>query len=80
MEIMNRVNQIIMEELTDKQRKAMTAIMEGFPLEEAAQRLGTNRNALYKMLHDARLRLKKRLEKEGLTMQEILAVFETADT
>ncbi|MBE0681561.1 MAG: sigma-70 family RNA polymerase sigma factor [Anaerolineales bacterium] len=77
-EMMSRVNQIIMEELTEKQRKALMGIMEGFPLEEAAQRMGTNRNALYKMLHDARLRLKKRLEKEGLTPQEILAVFEQA--
>lgn len=77
-EMMTKVNRIIMEELTDKQRKALTAIMEGFPLEEAAQRLGTNRNALYKMLHDARLRLKKRLEKEGLTPQEVLSVFEQA--
>ena len=77
-DMMKRINRIIMEELTEKQRKAMTAIMEGFPLEEAAQKLGTNRNALYKMLHDARLRLKKRLEKEGLTPQEVLAVFEQA--
>ena len=77
-EMMKRVNRIMMEELTDKQRQALTAIMEGFPLEEAAQRLDTNRNALYKMLHDARLRLKKRLEKEGLTPQEVLAVFEGA--
>lgn len=75
-EMMARVNRIIMEELTEKQRKALSAIMEGFPLEEAARRLGTNRNALYKMLHDARLRLKKRLEKEGLTPQEVLSVFE----
>lgn len=77
-DMMKRVNRIIMEELTDKQRQAMTATMEGFPLEEAAERLGTNRNALYKMLHDARLRLKKRLEKEGLTPQEVLSVFEQA--
>ncbi|MEW6403359.1 MAG: sigma-70 family RNA polymerase sigma factor [Chloroflexota bacterium] len=77
-EMMKRVNRIIMEELTDKQRQALTAIMEGFPLEEAAQRLDTNRNALYKMLHDARLRLKKRLEQEGLTPQEVLSVFEQA--
>jgi RNA polymerase sigma-70 factor, ECF subfamily len=77
-EMMKRVNRIIMEELTEKQRKALMAIMEGFPLEEAASRLGTNRNALYKMLHDARLRLKKRLEKEGLTPQEVLSVFELA--
>ncbi len=58
-EMMNRVNRIIMEELTEKQRKALMAIMNGFPLEEIARRMGTNRNALYKLLHDARLRLKK---------------------
>ena len=75
-DMLKRVNRIIMEELTDKQRKALMATMEGFPLEEAAQRLGMNRNALYKLMHDARLRLKKRLEKEGLTPQEVLSVFE----
>jgi len=75
-EMMVRVNRIITEELTEKQRQALMAIMEGFPLEEAAQRMGTNRNALYKMLHDARLRLKKRLEKEGLTPHEVLSAFE----
>ncbi|MBI5838974.1 MAG: RNA polymerase sigma factor [Chloroflexi bacterium] len=77
-DMLKRVNRIIMEELTDKQRKALMATMEGFPLEEAAQRLGMNRNALYKLMHDARLRLKKRLEKEGLTPQEVLSVFEQA--
>jgi RNA polymerase sigma-70 factor (ECF subfamily) len=77
-DMMRRVNRIIMEELTDKQRMAMMATMEGFPLEEAAQRLGMNRNSLYKLMHDARLRLKKRLEKEGLTPQQVLSVFEQA--
>jgi RNA polymerase sigma-70 factor (ECF subfamily) len=79
-EMMERVNRVIMEELTEKQRQALSAIMEGFPLEEAARRIGTNRNALYKMLHDARLRLKKGLEKDGLTPQEVLSVFEQVDT
>ena len=58
----------------------MAVAMQGFPLEEAAQRMGTNRNALYKMMHDARLRLKKRLEKEGFSPQQVLAVFEQAGT
>lgn len=75
-DMMNRIQRIIMEELTDKQRLALTAAMEGFPLEEIAQRMKTNRNALYKMMHDARLRLKKRMEKEGMTPQEVLSVFE----
>lgn len=76
-DMMERVNRIIKEEITEKQRQVLGAVMEGFSLEEAAHHLNTNRNALYKMLHDARLRLKKRLEKEGLTPQDVLAVFES---
>jgi RNA polymerase sigma-70 factor (ECF subfamily) len=45
------------------------------PLEEAARRMGMNRNALYKLIHDARLRLKRRLEADGLTSQQVLSTF-----
>src|SRR5262249_44627982 len=56
---LRRVQQIVAEELTPRQRAAMDAIhMQGVPMEEVARRMGTNRNALYKLLHDARLRLK----------------------
>ena len=48
---------------------------EAMPLEEVANRMGTNRNALYKLLHDARQRLKKKLEEEGLSPQDVLAAF-----
>lgn len=65
------------EELTDKQRRAMIAVMfEGMPLEEAARRLDTNRGALYKLLHDARKRLKKRIEAEGLSAREMIEALE----
>ncbi len=61
------------EELTEKQREAMVAVMfEGMPLEEAARRMNTNRNALYKLLYDARKKLKKRIEAEGLSVKEVL--------
>jgi RNA polymerase sigma-70 factor, ECF subfamily len=70
------VQQITMEELTERQRAAMRAIhMQGVPMEVVAQRMGTNRNALYKLLHDARLRLKRRLEREGLPPKELLEMF-----
>ncbi len=63
----------IAEELTERQREAIVAVMfEGMPLEEAARRMETNRNALYKLLHDARKKLKKRIEAEGLSPQEAL--------
>lgn len=76
-ELLKRVEQIINQELTDRQRGAMTALMlKGMPLEEVARRMGTERNALYKLLHDARLRLKRRLALEGWLVSEMLAVFE----
>ena len=76
-DLLARVQKMMLEELTDKQLRAMMAVaIQGMPLEEAARRLGTERNALYKLLHDARLRLKRRLAREGLTPGELLAVFE----
>lgn len=76
-DILRRVQQIIAEELTERQRAAMQAInMQGVPMEVVARRMGTNRNALYKLLHDARLRLKHRLEREGLPPRELLEMFE----
>jgi RNA polymerase sigma-70 factor (ECF subfamily) len=76
-ELLARVRKIIMEELTDRQRQAiMAAGIHGLPLEEVARRMGTNRNALYKMMHDGRLQIKRRLAREGLTVEDIFGVFE----
>lgn len=75
-DLMTRIQRIIREELTDKQRLAlMTIALQGMPLEEAAEKMGMNRNALYKLMHDARLRLKRRMEAEGMTPHEVLATF-----
>lgn len=75
-DMMELVKRIIQEELTPRQRAALTAIsVKGVPMEEVARRMGTNRNALYKMLHDARLRLKGRLQREGLRPEELLDMF-----
>jgi RNA polymerase sigma-70 factor (ECF subfamily) len=76
-DMLARVQQMMSEELTQKQRQAMAAMLTTqMPLEEIARRLGMRRNALYKLLHDARLRLKRRLAREGLTMEEVMAIFE----
>jgi RNA polymerase sigma-70 factor, ECF subfamily len=75
--IFSYVQQIMIEELTEKQRQALlAAAVHGMPLEEVARRMDTNRNALYKLLHDARLRLKNRLQRDGMSTEEILSVFE----
>src|SRR5215210_257420 len=68
---------IIDKELTDRQREAIVAeILEGMPIAEVARRMGTNQNALYKLLHDARKKLKLRMEVVGLPPQEVLAAFD----
>jgi RNA polymerase sigma-70 factor (ECF subfamily) len=67
----------MMKELTEKQRTAMIAVaIRGMPLEEVARRMGTNRNSLYKLLHDARLKLKLHMENQGFSSGEIFSVFE----
>jgi RNA polymerase sigma-70 factor, ECF subfamily len=75
--ILAYIQKMMAEELTEKQQQAlMAAAVHGMPLEEVARRMETNRNALYKLLHDARLRLKQRLKKDGMSTEEILSVFE----
>lgn len=70
------LQRLISTELTEKQRQALVAVrIQGMPLEEVARRMGTNRNALYKLLHDARQRLKSRMEAEGLSPDDVLAAF-----
>jgi RNA polymerase sigma-70 factor (ECF subfamily) len=77
-DMMNRIERIILEELTEKQRMAMIASqIHEMPLDVVAQRMDMNRNALYKLIHDARLRLKKRMVEEGLEPEDVLASFES---
>ncbi len=76
-DMLARVRRVIAEELTDRQREALLLLsVQELPMDEAARKLKTNRNALYKLLHDARLRLKRRLFLEGLSAQEVLTAFE----
>ena len=77
-DMLAHIRRILEEELTEKQRQALILLgVQNMPMEEAARRMKTNRNALYKLLHDARLRLKKRLAQEDLNAQEVLAAFES---
>lgn len=76
-DLLDRMRTIIAEELTDKQRQALLATqVHGMPASEVARRMNMKRNALYKLLHDARKRLKQRLIDEGLTPEEVLASFQ----
>ena len=76
-DLLRRVQRIIAEDLTDKQRMALVATrIQEQPVATVAAEMGMKENALYKLLHDARLRLKKQLAAEGLASEDILAAFE----
>ncbi len=75
--LLTTLQRLISQELTEKQRQALTAaVFHQVPLDEIARRMDTNRNALYKLLHDARKRLKERMLEEGLSPDDVLAAFE----
>lgn len=76
-DMLARVRRVIEEELTDRQRQALVLLgLQDMPMEDAARKLKTNRNALYKLLHDARLRLKTRLALEDISPHDVLSLFE----
>jgi RNA polymerase sigma-70 factor (ECF subfamily) len=71
------VQQMIDEELTERQRQAIQAVIfNEIPMEEVARRMHTNRNALYKLLFDARQNLQRKMLDNGFTPQDVLAVFD----
>lgn len=67
-----QLQRFIDETLTAKQRIAIRGTLEGLPIEEIAVRLNSNRNAVYKLVHDARMRLRQEFEAAGITAQDIL--------
>ena len=75
-EIGTLIQEVIERELTDKQRQVLILmVFHEVPMDVVVQRLGTNRNAIYKMLHDARRKLKSSLEERGFEVREMLALF-----
>jgi RNA polymerase sigma-70 factor (ECF subfamily) len=66
---------LIYNSLTEKQRSALLAELKEMPQDEIARHIGNNRNAIYKLTHDARKRLKKGLEAVGYKMTDIQTIF-----
>jgi len=73
--LVSLLHDMIREILTPKQRIAILAEVGGMPLEEIAGKLQSNLTAVYKLLHDARKRLKAALEEKGITQQDIGDIF-----
>jgi RNA polymerase sigma-70 factor (ECF subfamily) len=74
--VLGTLAEVIDKQLTDKQRAVLNAELQGMPHAEIAAHLGMNRNALYKLSHDARKRVKAHLQAAGLSEADVLWVFE----
>lgn len=76
-EVLSRIQGALDDVLTERQQQALIAVaVRGVPLEVVAEQMNTNRNALYKLLHDARQKLKAYLESQGLSMDYVLNLFQ----
>jgi RNA polymerase sigma-70 factor (ECF subfamily) len=64
--LLEAVREGIETALTARQRQVLVAVvLEGVPIDVLAERLGSNRNALYKLLHDARRKLRAHVAETG---------------
>jgi RNA polymerase sigma-70 factor (ECF subfamily) len=68
-ELLATLRRAIADALTPHQQRVLVALaLNGVPIDVLAERLNTNRGALYKTLHDARRKLRKQLEESGLAL------------
>jgi RNA polymerase sigma-70 factor (ECF subfamily) len=71
-ELFETVREAIDSVLTPHQRQVLIALaVNGVPIDVLAERLGSNRGALYKTLHDARRRLRDHLGERGLAFANV---------
>ncbi len=64
-DLLAELREAVAEELTPRQRQVFVAVLEDVPIDVLAERLGSTRGAIYKTLHDARRKLRRRLERGG---------------
>lgn len=75
-EVQRVIQDVIQRDLTEKQRQVLVLIVfREVPLDEVVRHLGTNRNAVYKLLHDARSKVKSSLQARGFDVGETLSLF-----
>lgn len=72
--ILRILSELIEGSLSERQRVAMQALLSGLPVEEIARRTESNRNAVYKLIHDARKKLRSGFEQLGIAPEEITSV------
>ena len=70
-----KLQKLIDDTLSEKQRFAIRASLAGLPVEVIAEKSGSNRNSVYKLVHDARVKLRSGLEANGVSADTLAAVF-----
>lgn len=73
--ILATLKELISSKLSEKQRVALQAGLDGMSVDEIALHTSSNRNAVYKLIHDARQKLKRELEQSGYDGSTIQTLF-----
>lgn len=73
-DLLDALRRAIVERLTVKQRTVIMAELQGVTSERTADLMGTTRNAVYKVYHDARKKLREALNQAGFTDEDVREV------
>lgn len=75
--VLSVIREVIVHDLTERQRLALVSIhFFDVPTRVVADRLGITPNAVYKLVHDARKKLKQGLVQRHYSEADVVAIFE----
>ncbi|MCB0155334.1 MAG: sigma-70 family RNA polymerase sigma factor [Anaerolineae bacterium] len=75
-QVWETITHVIKTELTERQRQVLVSVqVENMPVVKVAELLETNANNIYKLLHDARSKLKRRLQDLELDPHYVMKLF-----
>ena len=74
-QLLDKLKELIETRLSEKQRNAVHALLNGMPVEVFAEKTSSNRSAVYKLVHDARVKLRQGFEEAGFLAEDVKSVF-----
>lgn len=74
-DIFEIVDDVVQQELTPRQREAFQAMLSGVSMVIISERMHSTLNAVYKLIHDARVKMRKRLLEANLALQDVMDLF-----